>query len=143
MEQQAQVVKILSDGTARVVVHRQSACSGDCHKCTGCGAVGQTLVLTAHNPIGASEGDWVIIRSPSAPVMKGALMLYILPLVLFFAGYALGAVWGLGAWIGGLAFLLGMAGVVVYDRRVSAKEKCVYTMIGYRSKTGAEEKGDN
>ena len=65
-------------------------------------------------------------------------MPYILPLLMFSTGYAL----GLRAWIGGLAFLLAMVSVVVYDRRVSAKENNVYTIVGYWE-TNAERKGDN
>ena len=146
MEQQVRVQKILDDGTAQVVLSRQNACSGDCHKCSGCGAVGQTLTVVAQNPIGACVGDGVIIRSKTAPVMKGALVLYILPLLLFFLGYALGAAlhWN-GVLAGGLGFVLGVvaiAGVVVYDRRVSAKENNVYTIVGYWE-TNAERKGDN
>ena len=142
MEQRVRVQRVLDDGTAQVMVIRQSACSGDCHQCSGCGAVGQTLTLLAQNSIGACMGDEVIIRSNTAPVMKGAVVLYILPLLLFFLGYALGAAWGWGVWIGGLAFALSIAGVVVYDRRVSAKENNVYTIIGYWE-TDAERKGDN
>lgn len=141
MEQLVRVQKVLEDGTAQVALIRQSACSGDCHKCTGCGAVGQTLTLIAQNPLGAAEGDRVIIRSDTAPVMKGALVLYILPLVLFFLGYAIGAAFGWGALIGGLAFALGMVGVVVYDRKISAKEKSVYTIIGYAVTDNREKRG--
>lgn len=141
MEQLVRVQKVLEDGTAQVALIRQSACSGDCHKCTGCGAVGQTLTLIAQNPLGAAEGERVIIRSDTAPVMKGALVLYILPLVLFFLGYAMGATFGWGALIGGLAFALGMVGVVVYDRKISAKEKSVYTIIGYAVTDNREKRG--
>ena len=143
MEQRAQIQKILDDGTAQVILRRESACSGDCHKCAGCGAVGQTMLLTAQNPIGAAVGDWVIIRSNTVPVLRGAMVLYILPLVLFFAGYALGSVWNLGIWFGGVAFGLAMAGVVIYDRLVSAREKSVYTIIGYWDVPDAGRKGDN
>ena len=59
MEQQAQVIRIVNNTTARVAVKRKSACSGDCHKCAGCGAVEQTLRLTADNPLGAQKGDIV------------------------------------------------------------------------------------
>ena len=142
MEQQARVQKLLGDGTARVVITRQSACSGDCHKCAGCGAVGQTLTVIAQNPLGAAEGEQVIIRSSTAPVMKGALVLYVLPLVMFFVGYALGNIWNLGVWFGVGAFLLAMVGVVVYDRRVCAKQNNVYTIIGYPQRV-TERKGDN
>ena len=142
MEQQAQVRSVMDDGTAEVVLTRQSACSGDCHKCAGCGAAKQMLTVIAQNPIGAASGEQVIIRSDSAPVLKGAMVLYILPLALFFLGYALGSVWSLGPLIGGLAFALAMAGVVVYDRRVSAKKNSVYTIIGY-PQGSAGRKGDN
>lgn len=142
MEQLVRVQKLLGDGTAQVVLTRQSACSGDCHKCAGCGAVGQTLTVIAQNPIGAAEGEQVIIRSNTAPVMKGALVLYILPLVMFFVGYTTGAIWSLGAWFGVGAFLLAMAGVVIYDRRVCAKQNNVYTIIGY-PQGSAGSKGDN
>lgn len=66
-------------------------------------------------------------------------MPYILPLLMFSTGYAL----GLRAWIGGLAFLLAMVSMVVYDRRVSAREKSVYTIIGYWEEPHTERKGDN
>ena len=143
MQQRVRIEKLLDNGMARVVLVRQSACSGDCHKCTGCGAARQTLTVNAQNPIGAAQGDRVIIESHTAPVMRGALVLYIMPLLLFFAGYALGSVWGLGGWLGALGFLLAVAGVVVYDRRVSAREKSVYTIIGYWEEPDAERKGDN
>ena len=141
MEQLVRVQKVLEDGTAQVVLIRQSACSGECHKCAGCGAVGQTLTLIARNPLGAAEGEQVIIRSDTAPVMKGALVLYILPLVLFFLGYAIGAAFGWGALMGGLAFALGMVGVIVYDRTISAKEKSVYTIIGYSAMSDRGKRG--
>ena len=143
MEQRVRVEKILDDGRVQVVLDRQSACSGDCHKCAGCGAAPQSLRVTAENPIGASVGDKVIIRSDSAPVMKGALVLYILPLLLFFGGYALGSLWNLAGWFGVAAFLLAIVGVVAYDRCVCAREKSVYTIIGYWETPNAERKGDN
>ena len=70
------------------------------------------------------------------------MVLYILPLILFFLGYALGSLWGLGALLGGLAFGLALAGAVVYDRLVTAKHKNVYTIIGY-PQGYAQRKGDN
>ena len=57
MEQTVKVRKINPDGTAQVIRIRESACSGDCHKCSGCGAAQQTMLFTARNPIGAREGE--------------------------------------------------------------------------------------
>lgn len=143
MEQLVRVGEVYDDGTAQVVLLRESACSGDCHKCSGCGAAKQTLLVTAQNPIGATVGEMVRLRSDTAPVMKGALVLYILPLVLFFIGYAIGALWSMGALVGCLAFAAGIGGAVVYDRLVSAKRKPVYTIFGYPDGSGAVRKGDN
>lgn len=143
MDQLVRVRETNDDGTAQVALIRQSACSGDCHQCAGCGAAKQTLLVTAQNPIGASVGELVRLRSDSAPVIKGAAVLYILPLVLFFVGYAVGAIWSLGALAGCLGFALGIGGAVVYDRLVSARQKPVYTIFGYPEGSGAVRKGDN
>lgn len=131
MEQTVRVKKVNSDGTAQVLHIRQSACSGDCHQCAGCGAAEVSLMLTARNPIGARPGDLVVIRSESGPVLTAAAVLYVLPLVLFFLGYILGMTWQLGALVGGLAFALGIVLAVVYDRLVAKKRKTVYTITGY------------
>ncbi len=130
MEQVVRVKETHPDGTATVVHTRLSACSGDCHKCSGCGAAKEVMLLKADNPIGAKAGELVKLQSASAPVLKAAAMLYVLPLVLFFLGYALGAVGGWAGWGGGLGFCLGIALVVLYDRRMAKKEKTVYTITG-------------
>ena len=131
MEQRARVLRLMDDGKAQVMVIRESACSGDCHKCSGCGAVQETLLFEAENPVGAKPGDLVVIRSESGPVLRSAAVLYMLPLVLFFLGYSLGARWGIGALLGCLAFAASIALVVVYDRKVQAKIHTVYTITGY------------
>jgi sigma-E factor negative regulatory protein RseC len=135
MEQLVRIVRNDPDGTAQVLLVRESACSGDCHKCSGCGAAKQTMMITAQNPIGAPVGSVVTIQSESAPVLKAAAVLYMLPLVLFFPGYILGAqLWQLGGLVGGLAFTLGIAGAVLYDRLVMKKKQTVYTITGYAHK---------
>ncbi len=133
MEQQVRVRRCNPDGTAEVVLIRQSACSGDCHKCSGCGAVEQTMVLTARNAIGAQAGDLVIIQSASGPVLAGAAVLYMLPLALFFLGYFLAAVlWEQGGWGGGAGFALGLVLAGVFDRRVTSKQNTEYTIVRYK-----------
>lgn len=132
MEQLVRVHKLNADGTAQVIHVRQSACSGDCHKCSGCGAVQQKMLLTAHNPIGAKPGQTVIIRSESKPVLAAAAVLYLLPLVLFFAGYLLcESLWQKGPLGGCLAFVLGLAVATLYERCVVRKKQTVYTITGF------------
>ncbi len=125
MEQLVRVEKQNPDGTVQVLLVRQSACSGDCHKCSGCGAATEKLMLTAQNPIGAKPGDLVMLQGASAPVLAGAAVLYILPLALFIAG----CLWHPLA--GVLGFVLGIAGAVLYDRRLGRK-KTEYTIVRHK-----------
>ena len=122
MEQMVRVKETYDNGTALVIHVRESACSGDCHKCAGCGAAQQTMLLTVENPIGARVGDMVVISSGTAAVLKAAAVLYMLPLVLFIAGYLLGMQWKLGGLIGALAFALSIGIAVAYDRLVMKKK---------------------
>ncbi len=144
MEQLVRVQKCNPDGTAQVMYIRQSACSGDCHKCSGCGAVEQKMLFTARNPIGAQPGQVVTIRTESGPVLAAAAVLYLLPVALFIAGYigfmALALQGGLGGIIG---FILGVAISVLYDRKVASKRQAVYTITGLGHISQSSEKGDN
>lgn len=136
MEQLVKVRKVFDDGTAEVFRVRESACSGDCHKCSGCGAAKETVIFTAVNPLGAKPGDLVTVRSQSAPVLKAAVVLYVAPLVLFFLGVALGSLLGTMEYLlGGFGFCLGIVLVVIYDRKVMNKTDIVYTIteIGKKS----------
>ena len=142
MEQLVKIIQTNSDGTAQAFHVRESACSGDCHKCSGCGAQRQTMLFDAVNPIGAKMGELVIIQSESAPVLAAAAVLYLMPIALFFLGYLAGE-WLLrqGALWGCLAFLLGIAIAALYDRKVVRKQRIVYTITGYP--LGSYTKGDN
>ena len=146
MEQLVRIKEVRGNGTAVVMRVRESACSGDCHKCSGCGAVQQTMLLEAVNAIGARPGELVTIQSETGPVLTGAVVLYMMPLVLFFLGYFVGdTLWKMGALAGCLAFAGGIALVVLYDRLVAKKQKTVYTITGYptASALGSQIKGDN
>lgn len=135
MEQLVLVRRTLDNGTAEVLHIRESACSGDCHKCSGCGAAKEAVVFTAQNPIGAEAGDVVRVQSESAPVLKAAVVLYVVPLVLFFLGVALGSLVGSMEYLlGGALFALGLVGVVVYDRKVMEKTDITYTIVGIAKK---------
>ena len=132
MQQLVRVRQTHEDGTATVIHVRESACSGDCHKCSGCGAAKEAILLEAKNPIGARPGDLVTIESETGPVLKAAAVMYLLPMVLFFAGYALGAaLWQRGGLVGCLAFLASIGLAVVYDRRVVKKQNTGYTIIRF------------
>ncbi len=135
MEQLVRVRDTFEDGTALVVHVRESACSGDCHKCSGCGAAKETILLKAKNPIGARRGDLVKLESESGPVLKAAAVLYMLPMILFFAGYFAGdRLWGQGALTGCIAFAAGIVLAVFYDRRIGKSDHTGYTITGFVEK---------
>ena len=145
MEQIVRVHRICENGQAEVLHIRQSACSGDCHKCSGCGAAKQTMIVRAENPIGAPEGALVRLESDTRGILKAAAVVYLLPVVLFFLGYGLGAAAGWnGALAGCLGFAAGIAIAVAVDRSAAGKKKTVYTITGYAfEEEAAVSKGDH
>ena len=135
MQQLVRVRQVHEDGTATVIHIRESACSGDCHKCSGCGAAKEAILLEAKNPIGAKPGDLVTIESATGPVLKAAMVMYMVPMVLFFVGYAIGAaLWNRGALMGCLFFVASIGLAVIYDRKVVRKENIGYTITGFAGK---------
>ena len=146
MEQLVRVKETFDDGTAMVIHVRESACSGDCHKCSGCGAAKETILIKAKNPIGAARGDLVKLESASGPVLKAAAVLYLLPMVMFFLGYYVGDVLvGHGALVGCLAFAASIALAVLYDRKIAKLDQTSYTITEFveRSFLNTGKKGDN
>jgi sigma-E factor negative regulatory protein RseC len=131
MEQIVKVRRLLPDDMAEVIRIRESACSGDCHKCSGCGAAKQTMLLTARNLIDAKPGDLVVLSSETKTVLKAAAVLYLVPLFLFLLGYLLGESWlEMGALLGIAGLLLGLAVVKIYDRAL-AKKDIAYTITAF------------
>lgn len=144
MEQLVRVRQTHKDGTATVIHVRESACSGDCHKCSGCGAAKEAVIFTADNPIGARPGDLVKVESSTAPVLKAAMVLYVLPLVLFFLGYWLGTLPGTFGTLGGvLGFMLGVVIVVLYDRLVVNRANIRYTITAFADTTTVRKEEEN
>ncbi len=126
MERIVRVRTVHDDGTADVTIVRESACSGDCHRCAGCGAASEVLTVRAVNAVGARPGELVKMVSDSAPVLKAAAIVYLVPFVLFFAGYFLG-----GALAACALFALGIGLAVGYDRLVLRRQKESYTLVAY------------
>lgn len=136
MEQLVRVRETFDDGTALVIHIRESACSGDCHKCSGCGAAKETVLLKAKNPIGSRRGDLVKLESATGPVLKAAAVMYMIPMLLFFAGYFVGdALWQRGALTGCLSFVAAIGLAVLYDRKIGKTDKCEYTITGFVEKS--------
>ncbi|MDO5141974.1 MAG: SoxR reducing system RseC family protein [Eubacteriales bacterium] len=126
MTQQGTIKKLLPNGMAEIEVTRRSACGHDCAKCGGCGGMEtQTLYVTARNRAHAGVGERVLIEGQTGQVLGLAVLVYVLPLVLFFVGYALGAALFEGAAAAaissGVLFVAGILGAMAYSRRMKAR----------------------
>ena len=132
MKQTVRIVSIPEPGIAEVFLERESACSGDCHKCSGCGAIRETLFVRAENRIGADVGDHVVVETATHTVMKAVLLVYLVPVVLFFVGYVLGAVLSfLPGLTGALGFALGIIPAVFLNRRMEQKKESTFRITGF------------
>lgn len=85
------VVRVRGD-MAWVETRRQSAC-GACDVANGCGTsllsrlLGQKRTrVEALNSVGAATGDEVVVGIEEQALVKGSLMVYLLPLLALFAG---------------------------------------------------------
>lgn len=137
MERQGRVHRLYEDGT--VLVLCTGNCALDCEQCAGCQR--ETEAVIARNPEGARPGELVRIRTRPAGVLLAALMLLILPVASFFAGYWLGAAFcDAGKVTGCIAFTFGIVIGLAYDRRFASKPGSGYTVLKYPQNIN---KGDN
>ena len=85
----------------------------------------------ANNPLGAKPGQKVVIESQSSKVFGAVALVYIMPIVLFLAGYlaaaAIGASEGLCIAVSFGALLLSAVILVVSQKR--KKEKITFNII--------------
>ncbi len=93
MTQDAVVTKLLPNNMAEVLVMRTTACGSNCGSCESC-IYQSELKTVARNRIDAKPGQKVLIESKTSLVFNAAMLVYVMPLVLFLIGYALA--WALG-----------------------------------------------
>lgn len=134
MKQKVMVLST-SGNMARVSYHRPTACHGDCSKCAGgCGSMAakEEIIVSAENLIGARTGDSVYIEGETKKVAWAIVLVYVIPVVLFLAGYFLGQQWGYGNLIGVLGFFLGLALAVLESRRQKKRgQEIQFQIVSY------------
>jgi sigma-E factor negative regulatory protein RseC len=107
------VIKIKEGGIAQVVTDRKNACGGcgsthSCHSCLS----NSKMMTEALNRVDAKEGDLVDINLNSGLVLKGAAIMYLIPI----AGIMIGALVG--------SFISGIFGI---DETISA---IIFSILG-------------
>jgi sigma-E factor negative regulatory protein RseC len=142
VEQIGVVIQAEPGGWAKVQTNRQSACGG-CHSgpgggCHGCLASSK-FISRVSNPVGAKAGDVVQIAMRSEDLFKGAIMLYVLPIVMLLIGaftgnWAAGLI-GLSQVAGSILGAFAGFGFAVYllsriDRSRWAKKRLTPTILG-------------
>jgi len=132
MTQDAIVTKVLPNDMAEVAVARTTACGGNCGSCESC-IFQSELKTLARNTIGARIGQKVVIESKSSKIYGAALLVYIMPLVLFIAAYALayvsGAREGICIAVSFLGLALGAAIMVLSQRLKKDKNQITFDII--------------
>ena len=136
MTQDAVVTKIIDKSTAEISVLRGTACGGNCSSCGGTCNYKNQINTLARNKIAAAVGDKVTVESRTSQVLGAALLVYILPLVLFFVGYTISVLLSLDEMpsiIVSLAcFFLGIFGVVLSQRATRKKRSITCEIIAIR-----------
>lgn len=130
------VVRRLVGNQAEIEVRRVSACGHDCARCGGgCSEMVKTdpVVVLANNPLCARPGDRVVVESSTGSILGFAAVVYLLPLVLFFAGYfiacALGAGEAAALGCGGACFVLSVVIAVAVDRRTRSRRRELFSIV--------------
>ena len=125
MTNEGVVTKLLPDSMAEVAVARSTACGGNCGSCEAC-AFQNTLKTIATNRPGALPGQRVVVETSSSVIFGAAMLVYVMPLLFFIAGYAaasaLGASEGICILVSFLALALSAVLLVATQRRKKKKD---------------------
>ncbi len=131
MTQVGTVTKLLDKGMAEVAVERGTACGGHCSGCGEC-VYGKRILVEAENRIFAQPGEKVKLESETGVIVQVTLLVYMVPVILLFLGYGLGALLGLTQerciGVSGVGVLIGVVFVTLMGRR---HKKIDYTITGY------------
>lgn len=120
MLQEAIITKTMDNGLAEVVVERSGICGGNCDDCNEC-RYENLIKSTVENTINARRGQHVMIETPTLGVVKGALAIYILPIVMLIVGYCVAAAFSLSEGICVLAAFIATAAGVLAARIISKR----------------------
>ena len=132
MTQDAIVTRLLPNSMAEVVVTRSTACGSNCGSCESC-IFQSELKAVAKNSINARPGQRVVIESRTTAVFSAAMLVYIMPLVFFVAGFllanAFGATEGVAILVSFLFLALAAAVLVWHQKRQRVEKQIQFEII--------------
>ena len=131
MTQFAIIKKLTAPDKAEVEVLRGTACGDDCGSCEVCHYASKIRV-ECKNEIGAVPGDRVEIEARTSRVLGAAVLVYVVPFILFFIGYAIAAMLSMSEAMRvvlSFAFFAVGLGVVVLVGRRHRKNPITYDII--------------
>jgi len=112
MKETGKIIKIISNDLVEVELKGSAACA----KCNICLFKSNgTATINAKNKIGAALGQYVEIEIPEGRVVLSAILVFILPIVSFFAGYLIS-----GIYLAVLFLAVYLVFLYMYDRRTQA-----------------------
>ena len=133
MTQIATVEKILPGGFVEISVPRKSACGHDCEECAGCGMTGAAIHARAKDPVGVQPGQKVVVESDTKKMLKIVSFVYLIPVILFLAGYLIMLACNTSVAVQYTAAVagavLGILLAIWYDRRVKARGGLSFTIV--------------
>ena len=133
MTQIATVERIIDSDHAEISVPRKSACGHDCEECAGFGVSGASVQAKDANPIGARPGQKVVVERITRKMLGIVAFVYLIPVVLFLAGYLLTAFLtsavAIQYTVAVVAFLAGIGFAILYDRRLRARGGLSFTIV--------------
>ena len=133
MTQIATVEKILPGGFVEISVPRKSACGHDCEECAGCGMTGAAIHARAKDPVGVRPGQKVVVESDTKKMLKIVSFVYLIPVILFLAGYLIMLACNTSVAVQYTAAVagavLGILLAIWYDRRVKARGGLSFTIV--------------
>jgi len=124
--EQGIIIEVI-DNVAKIKVGRHNDCS-NCGACPG----NDSVIISANNKIGATVGQRVIFDVKEVNVLRGAFIVFIMPLIAIFIGVLIGG--EIGKYIGLnihifqiaggiITFLLSIIFVKLFDKAATASEK--------------------
>jgi len=131
MLEETGIVTKIDGNMAKVLVQKKSACDG-CSVQGACHSTSEGMEIEALNAAHASEGQRVKILMTPRDYLKGTMIVYGLPLVVFITGAIIGKNIGeeyvkginsdiVAASTGFLLLALSLAGVRIWSRRMESK----------------------